>query len=612
MSNVFIMGILTLLSFAGFGMYLRQRYQIATAVIPLFLFSSIVLLLFIAGLLNLLLESVYVIFLAGFFLFIYSIYQVFKKRISISTFFTPPVVFFSFCCIVFAILLKGEFLLHYDNFSHWGIIVKDMVETNSLPNDSSIITYKNYPPGSALFIYYFVTLIGWTESRTLISQAILIASTLTPLFMFSTWRNSASLIGPLFVAGIVLLIDSGSIYTLLVDSLLGYLTIAIVLIAYYYRDQWRFMTFINLPILSLLILVKDSGKVFYLFILIGMVVLLYRYYRRHSLQVVRDRVVIGYTLINIVVIPFFVNLLWSKYTESAYASGYGENKFAVTKETFTRNNKSLEFAGDLLQDLLSASFNFSSSSFQAMFLVNVVAVLAIVLIAFLYRRFAKTLALTVLFVNISYAAYILFLYMLYLFLMPEVEAVYLAGFDRYHATMTIFYIGTLLVFIIHEVVNVQEAFHKGRAWIPKFVVFLACLIVMAPLLGEARSFFEHVKFAANPRMDVIELYSQLKGEEDYFNTTPITLIYDIGESDRGLLRHIMRYERMNEMTSINTACKSEEDLEELIEDLNQSSYLIVLKVTSDMEKCLADYNSIDDLERGIYRIEDGVISSKVN
>lgn len=63
----------------------------------------------------------------------------------------------------------------------------------------------------------------------------------------------------------ILAMNGNYIYTLLVDGLLGMVALAITVIAFYYREDWRKSVAVNAPILILLLLIKDSGKLFFLY-----------------------------------------------------------------------------------------------------------------------------------------------------------------------------------------------------------------------------------------------------------------------------------------------------------------------------------------------------------
>ena len=50
-----------------------------------------------------------------------------------------------------ASLIETRFV-HYDNFSHWAVVVKYMLATNRIPDAASaIIDFKSYPLGSSSF-----------------------------------------------------------------------------------------------------------------------------------------------------------------------------------------------------------------------------------------------------------------------------------------------------------------------------------------------------------------------------------------------------------------------------------------------------------------------------
>ncbi|RSL29890.1 hypothetical protein D7Z54_28915 [Salibacterium salarium] len=599
---------LLLLSFAGYGLFFIRRYNIAPAVIPLFLFSSITVVLFVAGLLNLLQEAAYGIFIGGLLFLVYIAFTYSKKKFQMTSLLTPAFLFFAISCVCFMFLLEDYIFLHYDNFSHWGIIVKELFQSNSLPDESTIITYTTYPPGSALFIYYIVTVTGFSESMALIAQAILIAGALSPIFIFCSWKKPLYIAGFLLLSATLLFVDSRSFYTLLVDPLLAYLSIAVIITAYYYRDDWKYMALTVMPMLSLLILTKSSGKIFLAFCLLWMIGLFFRFIRKNALPMKHKLFTIGYMAGCTVLVPFCMNLLWSRYTANAYSPDNQLSKFSITKETLTDINKSPEVIETLLPEVLDAAFDVSSSMVQGMLMANVIAVSSIVIMIFLYKKIPRTLVSATIFVNVFYVIYTALLYMLYLFLMPEVEAEKLAGFTRYQSSAAIFFVGVLMTFVLKEWMEKQT--YSSAKWIPKIAAVVVSIVIILPFLNEGRSFFAQNYADADMRPPASNLLTELRQEENISPETPITLINDIGESDHGFLRHLMRYERMTANTFVHTMCTSEEEQKQLTEDINQSDYLMVLNITSEMEDCLEGNSNVENIEPGSYNIKNGVITSK--
>src|SRR5699024_372283 len=73
--------------------------------------------------------------------------------------------------------------IHYDNFSHWSIVLKLMLSTDSFPTlDSQLIDFKNYPLGVSAFLYYICLFAGNSESIMLIAQGLLIFSCFYAMF----------------------------------------------------------------------------------------------------------------------------------------------------------------------------------------------------------------------------------------------------------------------------------------------------------------------------------------------------------------------------------------------------------------------------------------------
>jgi hypothetical protein len=124
----------------------------------------------------------YAIFLFGLGLFVFFLIKkqlptIFNKsNLTIGSIF----ILLTFC--YFAILLRDAKLIDYDNFSQWGLVVKDMLVFNMMPNSTSIIEYPTHLLGSSLFIYYVCRIIGTTEGKMMIAQNILMLACIFALF----------------------------------------------------------------------------------------------------------------------------------------------------------------------------------------------------------------------------------------------------------------------------------------------------------------------------------------------------------------------------------------------------------------------------------------------
>lgn len=79
--------------------------------------------------------------------------------------------------ILFLVLSFFLKMQHYDNFSHWAVIVKNMLTTNHFPTvQDELIAFKDYPPGTSVFIYYVCRFWGNSQGMMLMAQnALLLA-----------------------------------------------------------------------------------------------------------------------------------------------------------------------------------------------------------------------------------------------------------------------------------------------------------------------------------------------------------------------------------------------------------------------------------------------------
>lgn len=97
--------------------------------IPLLTFSLLADIVFIGGIFHQLYPISLILYFLGIFLLILTLIT--QKKISFTHFLTLGNVAFLIGSLAFLILLLHTHFIHYDNFSHWGIVVKEMLITNA-------------------------------------------------------------------------------------------------------------------------------------------------------------------------------------------------------------------------------------------------------------------------------------------------------------------------------------------------------------------------------------------------------------------------------------------------------------------------------------------------
>lgn len=174
--------LLLMASLTGCCLFARIKTGIQKEFIPLTVFSVLSLLLYAGGLTGQLLPAAFLLYAGGLFLFFYCLFQIRKGR-----FFLGKPGMFEICFISIAafflflsLLLK---LQHYDNFSHWAVIVKYMLTADQFPSvGDTLIAFKDYPPGISVFLYFICRFLGNDQGIMLVGQNLLLLSGFLAIF----------------------------------------------------------------------------------------------------------------------------------------------------------------------------------------------------------------------------------------------------------------------------------------------------------------------------------------------------------------------------------------------------------------------------------------------
>lgn len=581
---------LLFLSLAGWGLFFLYKVKIHPAFIPLFLFSSVGTVLFGAGLLHGMPVAANIIYYSGLFLCLIYLVLFFFKKIPFKHCLHPSLMFFSLSVLFVMFYMKGTLFLNYDDFSHWGLVLKEIVRLDGLPDASTLVTFQNYPPGSAVFIYYFLHQLGFHESLALMAQGFMTIAGFTVLFTWSSWKKPWTVILSWVISITLLLVNAKIFYSLLVDIILGSVALAIPLIAYYYRKDWKRLLLVNLPIVVFLILLKDSGKVFLLFNGIAVLGILIASHRE-GIEKRVDKVMPYASLVLLLVLPLVVNLLWHTYTLQAYSESYGENKFAITEDKLQDIQKSEGFLAGFDGMMLDAALNpLSSPHVIALLVINLIALL---LMVSMKRKTANELVASFVLFNLFYVLYMCSLYYMYVYLMPENEASRLAGFNRYQSTITVYVGGMLMTVIVYVWSNYVKTFKSVTG-----ILLAACFLI--PYIGHMEVMVTRPEAHVELRGDVKEYSSVIKTSGI---SEPMITYYSPGSAeDGGYFSYLIRYEHLSMNYSFIKGAETEDQTSYLKEVLMQSDFLMVLEVDEHLQDGFSQYTS-QKISEGVYRVK---------
>jgi len=153
---------------------------------------GVVGLLYLGALAGLLRPTAIVLFYAGFAAGVAAVAYAFherKARTLLAEVLSPGPLLLATGAVAYWVSYRGAAFAFWDEFNNWGIAVKEMYFTNSLPVGGSAIVYQDYPRGTALFQYFFARNAFWGEDVVYFAHFVLSAVPFVVLFRGARWRS---------------------------------------------------------------------------------------------------------------------------------------------------------------------------------------------------------------------------------------------------------------------------------------------------------------------------------------------------------------------------------------------------------------------------------------
>ena len=354
-----------------------------------------------------------------------------------------------FISIIFILLgVRGKLFVHYDNYSHWALVVKQMLSTNRYPNfeDASIISFQEYPLGSATYVYFMATLVGKSESIQMFAQAYMMLVCLLPLFINIKRNKMLSCILMLFMTNFLFVFNI-KITDLLVDTLLPIVSMCALFYIYQYScdlKEYKVESYMAIFYMIQMLQIKNSGI---FFTAIASLCILTR--------VRKDKMFLNRILAAL--IPYGTLVIWQRHCSYVFTDA------AVAKHAMTAENYREVFAAKTAEDIdmiCCSLLKFSFTEKNVWFFVMCAVVVATV--CFLWaKKDKRDFKKLVLFNLLLYVAYQLGMLFMYLYSMPKDEALIMAGADRYCNTILIAIFYSLILFYFRIVSGIDMKGVKG-------------------------------------------------------------------------------------------------------------------------------------------------------
>jgi hypothetical protein len=223
--------------------------------------ASIILVLFVGSLAGLLLPTTVLLMTAGTLLAALEGARLARQKNCVPV----PIIIFLVVTVAYWLVHSGASFHYYDEYSHWGVYLREMLSQDSLWGAETNSMHPRYLPGTALWQYFFAVFSRSPEGAAYLAQFLLILSPLMVLWEKTNWQQLAWHIG-IIVVVTVALSNFGHGYTsLYVDHVLGVWFVG-VLLNFLYELPRRSALQLGSYLLPLMVIVlfKSTGFFFIL------------------------------------------------------------------------------------------------------------------------------------------------------------------------------------------------------------------------------------------------------------------------------------------------------------------------------------------------------------
>lgn len=598
---------LLLCSVLGYTAAARRRLQADFFFLPISVLSAIALLVYVGGLAGILLPTALAVFAGGLWLFVMSAAKMRAKDLRL-----PGLSLFQLCfctgTLCFLLLLQNMRLEHYDNFSHWGIVVKEMLSSGAFPTaQSALIDFTNYPLGISSFLYYVCTIVGPDQSVMLIGQSLLIFACFYAMFgvitekkRFLLYAFSGAGYGVLSVFNITIRINS-----LLVDFLLPVMTLSVLAAVYRYRKDRKTACILAAPVLGLLTVTKSTGPVY---AGMGWLYLTYMEFRERE----DGRWFLGALRPALMLFAFLPHQLWSWHMQAGFQGV--ENKFQLSAQALRKGyeGKTPEELLQIAHLFFQSALDLSSRPAMGFLIFHGAALLACGAAYFILRKpWATWKALLAL--DAAAVLYYLGILGLYLFSMPLEEAIRLAGFERYASSITVLAAGGVVMSMTVDMENSfyiklgnQEDYRSFYSAATKKCYQAGVLASMAVAVSFLLSEYNGMAYLKkNSSASLPAKVEAVTGDRWYFGEPPDESRYLLYASDRDgqitdyYLQYVARY--FLYAPNVDAICAFYED--NLLNLLKDYDYLVIVESDQEAKRLMKTYFK-EEGDEGIYPVEE--------
>lgn len=476
---------------AGLLYILTRLLKVPTCIAPAVIVGLVTGALFLSdfvGLMKLTSNLIIVIGLAGAILFIVNLFRESRKIDFGSNRQKLLWILVIWSCTCLYLLNIERVFSQWDEFSHWGSIIRAIYMADSFHFNPNPLYFQDYPPGTALFSYFILHILGYSEGGAFFAYSLILLAYSIPIFGLAADRGRFFLL-VVFVTTLVLIRGLGHGWnSVLIDHILS-VAFAGLLAAYLVLRErkaalWP-LAFLFIP----LVLAKHAGismalAVYALIISDSIIIFANKIFESYK-QLYKSLLLNARPLICIIIPALILASIWSWYVkESNFSRGYG--RFGIV-ELLSMGLKCCSSERELMVISKFTQSYFQVNSYSPVLLTALFVVVGIAAAlnanGGLERR--RQLVALILLTSIGiFFAIVQLLYYLYAF--NEFEALALAAFERFLNT---YYLAWALSVIAWATIsfNVKDA-HSQKVNFKIYAKWILTGLTVVVLLVSARIF----------------------------------------------------------------------------------------------------------------------------
>jgi len=459
---------------------------------------------------------------------------------------SPGIVLFVALAVWTFFLTRNMQLASWDEFSHWGTVVKATFLEHSLsPYNPVDLHFRSYPPALTIHEFFFMKLGGaWHEGTLFWGYQILFYSLFIPFMKGIRWRRSWVLITLLPLLLFTPILTSRSYNVILVDPILGLMFGYCLALVYTSKASSRTLPAQLAVASAFLVLTKDSGTYFAALALILYAWKLLVEYRPGK-QTLAWRAV-GVRLGIPVLAAVAATLSWKVLIAAQQVHVSFSQPIALTELSGLANGTGRSYWPAVLDAFRSAlttipisTAHGTSFSLVSWFLVIAAGLLIMEWAAGKHwsprRDFSAFVVLIV--GAVVYASGLLLLYM---FRFSEYEATRLASYSRYLGT---YWTGAAM-FITLVAIAVACDLRTRKllvGWLSRVIVFVVFWTIMVFYLAPIPTFYTFLRQPISAEMLNRDNYRPVLAAAERAGVTDQDRVWIIAEHTRGKEYWILRY-----------------------------------------------------------------------